>query len=123
MNPTDIDLQRAVAMTLGWTDIVTFQSNGKRGIRPGMLMGVPPGKRCRSRVPDFPTDYNTLSILWTSLEKGGRQSGFMDRLVGLTYVRGDVPGSEWRYQTASMRLQCIAFLLASGCWPEHWQVN
>lgn len=108
---TNDEINRAVAMELGWTDVKLlpqpYWGPYHRGIAPG------DSESSRKQVPDFCTDHNAAAEMRKSIKTETERSDFGDEIDNATggYLRFDLINS-------TPRQQAEAFLQMRGKWVE-----
>jgi len=108
MTPDQIN--RAVAMELGWTSI-----RDEPSVWVGSVSGIAPGDSESSRkdIPDFCEDHNAVAVMRKAITDG------VDRFRFLNQLMDDIEAAScWDAVDATPRQQAEAFLRLRGKWVE-----
>ena len=112
---TDQEINRAVAESVGWTQIRECEDS----FFQGLLVGVR-GDGVGMAVPDFANSYDAIIPLVRALKKG-REERFVEKLLDLLHP--DEAGNDWFFVhlytchaliTATPRQLCEAYLAVGG---------
>lgn len=128
MIPTDEMIDRACAEVCGWRDVVNYQqpANGKRGIKAGTQMGIPPSEvyKSRQRIPNYCNDKNALPELLAAVLKNSTYKFASNLPCGSVDEWGRYcvePDVFVEMLAGEHRVIVVAALKALGKWPAEWE--
>jgi hypothetical protein len=113
---TDQEINRAVAESLGWTDVHMYEDDAG----PPIHCGYAPNSTYASLVPDYCNSYDAIMPLVKALKKG-REQRFVEKLTHMVYP--DEGNKDWvlihisschALITATPRQLCEAYLAVGG---------
>lgn len=120
--PTNAELNRAMAESLGWT----FYGKTAKSPADSNYAMEHDGRQLQP-WPDYCADRNHLPEIWRAVENRHQYAAYLSYIRDLDSRNREqgvtATGFQWHVVTAPSRLHVIAALKALGRWETDWEVQ